>query len=205
MKLSFIPVLPGRVPDGTPAPTIPPERSFPWPRGLVSDVGLSAVCMLGGFLLIRSCLSVETATEILSAHLPVADLHPLLFWLRVVLPLVPVWALLGLAGLCCCGGAISAGTVALCGLRDGAALGVWVSAGQPLWVFLLRTVLLLAIRIFLSVRSRRIAASLSDPALQHPAGVRGLSPLMRQHLTGWLCAGVAGAVTIGLYTWLCLV
>ena len=130
--------------------------------------------------------------------LPVAGM--LLFWVRVSLALLPALILFGVAGLCCCGGALCAGILALRGLCDGAALGALVLVGRSPIPFLLRTALLLILRLALSLWCRATAGNISDPALQHPSDVRGLSPLMQRHLAGLLAATAAGAAVCGLYT-----
>ncbi len=171
-----------------------PVRAWLCADGLIS-LGTLAV----GFLSARLCMNGADAARVVSAHLP-AGVHPVLFWARVSAALLPVPVLFGIAGLCCCGGALCAGILALCGLCDGAALGALVLADSTAAVpFLVRTALLLALRLALSLWCRATAGDISDPALQHPSGVRGLSPLMRRHLAGLLAAGIAGAAVCGLY------
>ena len=158
---------------------------------------------LRGWLSADSLISLgmdsADAMRVVSAHLP-AGIHPLLFWVRVSLALLPALVLFGVAGLCCCGGALCAGILALRGLCDGAALGALVLAGRSPIPFLLRTALLLILRLTLSLWCRATAGNISDPALQHPSGVRGLSPLMQRHLAGLLASAAAGAAVCGLYT-----
>ena len=169
-------------------------------RGWLSaDSLISLGTLAGGFLSARLCMDSADAMRVVSAHLP-AGIHPLLFWVRVSLALLPALILFGVAGLCCCGGALCAGILALRGLCDGAALGALVLAGRSPIPFLLRTALLLILRLALSLWCRATAGNISDPALQHPSGVRGLSPLMQRHLAGLLAAAVAGAAVCGLYT-----
>ena len=79
-------------------------------------------------------------------------------------------------------------------------LGALVLAGRSSIPFLLRTALLLILRLALSLWCRATAGNISDPALQHPSGVRGLSPLMQRHLAGLLASAAAGAAVCGLYT-----
>ena len=79
-------------------------------------------------------------------------------------------------------------------------LGALVLAGRSPIPFLLRTALLLILRLTLSLWCRATAGNISDPALQHPSGVRGLSPLMQRHLAGLLASAAAGAAVCGLYT-----
>ena len=158
---------------------------------------------LRGWLSADSLISLgmdsADAMRVVSAHLP-AGIHPLLFWVRVSLALLPALILFGVAGLCCCGGALCAGILALRGLCDGAALGALVLAGRSPIPFLLRTALLLILRLTLSLWCRATAGNISDPALQHPSGVRGLSPLMQRHLAGLLASAAAGAAVCGLYS-----
>lgn len=202
MKLSFLPAPPVRTSD---TPSTPPPlgrwADFPWSAALCMDIVLSVAGLLGGWLLSRASLPDDTAAELLAAHLPQTGLHPLLFWLRVALSLLPGWLLFGLAGLCCCGGGLCGMTILLGSLCEGAALGALslcrVSA-PTVWA---RVAVCLLLRLFLSLHCRATAAAVADPTMQHLPGQRGLSPLMRRHLTGWLGVGAAGAVTVGLYTW----
>lgn len=169
-------------------------------RGWLSaDSLISLGTLAGGFLSVRLCMDSADAMRVVSAHLP-AGIHPLLFWVRVSLALLPALVLFGVAGLCCCGGALCAGILTLRGLCDGAALGALVLAGRSPIPFLLRTALLLILRLTLSLWCRATAGNISDPALQHPSGVRGLSPLMQRHLAGLLASAAAGAAVCGLYT-----
>ena len=169
-------------------------------RGWLSaDSLISLGTLAGGFLSARLCMDSADAMRVVSAHLP-AGIHPLLFWVRVSLALLPALILFGVAGLCCCGGALCAGILTLRGLCDGAALGALVLAGRSSIPFLLRTALLLILRLTLSLWCRATAGNISDPALQHPSGVRGLSPLMQRHLAGLLASAAAGAAVCGLYT-----
>ena len=169
-------------------------------RGWLSaDSLISLGTLAGGFLSARLCMDSADAVRVVSAHLS-AGIHPLLFWVRVSLALLPALVLFGVAGLCCCGGALCAGILALRGLCDGAALGALVLAGRSPIPFLLRTALLLILRLALSLWCRATAGNISDPALQHPSGVRGLSPLMQRHLAGLLASAAAGAAVCGLYT-----
>ncbi len=169
-------------------------------RGWLSaDSLISLGTLAGGFLSVRLCMDSADAMRVVSAHLP-AGIHPLLFWVRVSLALLPALILFGVAGLCCCGGTLCAGILALRGLCDGAALGALVLAGRSPIPFLLRTALLLILRLALSLWCRATAGNISDPALQHPSGVRGLSPLMQRHLAGLLASAAAGAAVCGLYT-----
>ena len=138
---------------------------------LSADSLISLGTLAGGFLSARLCMDSADAVRVVSAHLP-AGIHPLLFWVRVSLALLPALILFGVAGLCCCGGALCAGILAL----------------------------LLILRLALSLWCRATAGNISDPALQHPSGVRGLSPLMQRHLAGLLAAAAAGAAVCGLYT-----
>ena len=160
-------------------------------RGWLSaDSLISLGTLAGGFLSARLCMDSADAVRVVSAHLP-AGIHPLLFWVRVSLALLPALILFGVAGLCCCGGALCAGILAL---------GALVLAGRSPIPFLLRTALLLILRLTLSLWCRATAGNISDPALQHPSGVRGLSPLMQRHLAGLLASAAAGAAVCGLYT-----
>ena len=169
-------------------------------RGWLSaDSLISLGTLAGGFLSVRLCMDSADAMCVVSAHLP-AGIHPLLFWVRVSLALLPALVLFGVAGLCCCGGALCAGILALRGLCDGAALGALVLAGRSPIPFLLRTALLLILRLTLSLWCRATEGNISDPALQHPSGVRGPSPLMQRHLAGLLASAAAGAAVCGLYT-----
>lgn len=169
-------------------------------RWWVADSCLSLLALAGGCLLIGHALPAETATQLLSLHLPAEGLHPLLFWLRVSLALLPSLFVLGIAGLCCCGGALCSGVLLLRGLCDGAALGaLWLVKAEPI-PFLIRLVTLLLLRLALSLWSRIAAGRISDPTLQHEPGRRGLSPLMLRHLTCLLIAAALGAALCGLYT-----
>ena len=74
-------------------------------RGWLSaDSLISLGTLAGGFLSVRLCMDSADAMRVVSAHLP-AGIHPLLFWVRVSLALLPALILFGVAGLCCCGGA----------------------------------------------------------------------------------------------------
>lgn len=202
MKLSFLPAPPARTSD-TPS-TLPPSgrgMPFPWSAALCMDIVLSIAGLLGGWLLSRASLPADTAAELLAAHLPQEGLHPLLFWLRVALSLLPGWLLFGLAGLCCCGGGLCGITVLLRSLCEGAALGVLSLCRMSVPTVWARVAVCFLLRLFLSLHCRATAATVADPTMQHLPGQRGLSPLMRRHLTGWLGVGAAGAVTVGLYTW----
>lgn len=169
-------------------------------RGWLSaDSLISLGTLAGGFLSARLCMDSADAVRVVSAHLPGRHTSPPVLGAGVagvVARSHPVWrsrAVLLRRGTL-------RGILALRGLCDGAALGALVLAGRSPIPFLLRTALLLILRLTLSLWCRATAGNISDPALQHPSGVRGLSPLMQRHLAGLLAAAVAGAAVCGLYT-----
>lgn len=172
----------------------------PLMRWLAADGLLSLLAIAGGYLLVRRYLSVEIASGLLSLHLPAEGLHPLLFWLRVSVSLLPALLVLGVAGSCCCGGTLCSGVLLWRGLCDGAALGAVGLAGIGTISLLTRLVTLLVLRLAVSLWSRTVAGRISDPTLQHAPDKRGLSPLMLRHLTCLLTAAALGAALCGLYT-----
>lgn len=172
----------------------------PLGRWLVADGLLSLLAIAGGYLLVTRYLSIETASSLLALHMPAEGLHPLLFWLRVSVSLLPALLVLGIAGACCCGGALCSGVLLWRGLCDGAALGAVGLVGIGAIPFLTRLVTLLVLRLALSLWSRTAAGRISDPTLQHAPGRRGLSPLMLRHLACLLSAAALGAALCGLYT-----
>lgn len=202
MKLSFLPALSARTSD-TPStlPLLGQGMSFPWSAALCMDIVLSVAGLLGGWFLSRASLTTDVAVELLAAHLPQEGLHPLLFWLRVAFSLLPGWLLFGSAGLCCCGGGLCGMTILLRSLCEGAALGALSLCRMSAPMVWARVAVCFLLRLFLSLHCRATAAAIADPTMQHLPGQRGLSPLMRRHLTVWLGGGAAGAVTVGLYTW----
>lgn len=174
--------------------------SAPLMRWLVADGLLSLLAIAGGYLLVTRYLSIETASSLLALHMPAEGLHPLLFWLRVSVSLLPALLVLGVAGSCCCGGTLCSGVLLWRGLCDGAALGTVGLVGTGAIPLLTRLVTLLVLRLALSLWSRTAAGRISDPTLQHAPNRRGLSPLMLRHLACLLSAAALGAALCGLYT-----
>ena len=173
---------------------------LPLRRWLTADGIVSLACLAGGLLFALLCMDAGCARDMVTAHLPADDLAPIRCWIRITLTLLPGWLLFGLAGLCCLGGSVCFGVLAVRGLCDGAAWGTLILAGADPVPFAVRTILLLAVRLGLALWCRATAGDVSDPAWQNPSGTHGLSPLMRRHLAGMLASGAAGAAVCVLYT-----
>ena len=173
----------------------------------VRCVLLSVAAILCGIWLTMYGLSDrEAAVEAVRAYLAGLETSVGLFFLRSGVSLLPFWLMLVLSGLCIFSGALSNTVLILEGLCDGAVLGALViteavqggHAALPV-LFAVRMLCLLALRCFLAVQSRSVAASLGDPAYQLDPGTPGISPLMLRHMKVSLAVALIGLCVHGGY------